>query len=300
MAGAGSPAFSGLVGRAREQAELDRLLADAREGRSGCLVVRGEAGMGKTALLGYAVERAGGFMVLRTTGIEAEYDLAFAGIHGLLWPIVDRLRELPEPQRQALAAALGMVAGHGCDRFLVSAGALSLLAAASEAGPVLCLVDDAQWLDVPSAAALAFAARRLVAEGVAILFGAREGENRRFVESGLGELVLGPLDRDSAGTLLDRSSPRAIPRVRQRLLNEARGNPLALLELPAALTEAQLAGRAPLPEALPLTARLRSAFTQQLKQLPPATQAALLLASAENAGEAPGDPSRARGDRVAG
>ena len=277
--------LSGLVGRVREQGELARLLDDARQGRSGCLVVRGEAGMGKTALLGYAVERAEGFTVLRTTGIEAEYDLAFAGLHGLLWPIVDRLDDVPEPQRDALAAALGLVAGHGCDRFLVSAGALSLLAAASEAGPILCLVDDAQWLDLPSAAALVFTARRLVAEGVVILFGAREGESRRFVESGLSELVLGPLGRDSSLALLDRSSPQAVPRVRQRLLGEARGNPLALLELPAPLSDAQLAGRASLPDALPLTARLRSTFTQQLKRLPAPTQAALLMASAEHAGE---------------
>ena len=241
--------------------------------------------MGKTSLLRYAADRAAGLTVLRATGIEAEYDLAFAGLHGALWPVVDRLDEVPEPQREALAAALGLAAGQGCDRFLVSAGALSLLAAAAEAGPILCVVDDAQWLDPPSVAALVFTARRLVAEGVVVLFGAREGEARRFADSGLRELPLDPLDRESALFLLDGSAPGAVSRVRQRLLNEARGNPLALLELPAALTEAQLAGRAPLPEALPLTTRLRSAFTQQLKRLPASTQAALLIAGAENAGE---------------
>ena len=223
--------------------------------------------------------------MLRTTGIEAEYDLAFAGLHGLLWPIVERLAEVPGPQRDALAAALGLVAGPGGDRVLVSAGALSLLAAASEGGPVLCLVDDIQWLDLPSAAALVFAARRIVAEGIVILFGTREGASPRLAESGLPELVIDPLDRDCALALLGRSAPRAVPRVRQRLLAEARGNPLALLELPAALSDAQLVGRASLPEALPLTARLRSAFTQQLKRLPASTQAALLIAAAESGGE---------------
>ena len=275
----------GLVGRAREREALERLLDAARRGRSGCLVVRGEGGMGKTALLGYALERADGFTVLRTTGIEAECDLAFAGPHGLLWPIVERLGELPEPQREALAAAFGLAPGSGSDRFLVSAGALSLLAAASEDGPVLCLVDDIQWLDLASAGALVFAARRIVAEGIVILFGTREGTSPRFAESGLPELVIDPLDRDCALALLDRSAPRAVPRVRQRLLAEARGNPLALLELPAALSDAQLVGRASLPEALPLTARLRSAFTQQLKRLPASTQAALLIAAAESGGE---------------
>jgi DNA-binding CsgD family transcriptional regulator len=290
--GLSGPAGSGtlveparLLGRERECAELDQLLERARAGRSGSLVVRGEAGMGKTALLSYMADRGEGMTILRATGVEVEYDLAFAGLHALLWPVIDGLSELPEPQRDALAAALGLAAGSGGDRFRISAGVLSLLAATAEASPVLCLVEDVQWLDLPSASALAFAARRLVAERVVIVFAAREGENRRFVESGLPEMMLEPLDRESAADLLGRSSPRAVPRVRQRLLTEARGNPLALLELPAALSDAQLAGRASLPEALPLTARLRSAFTQQLKRLPEASQAALMIASAENAGE---------------
>ena len=131
--------LGGLLGRERERAALDRLLASARQGLSGSLVVRGEAGVGKTALLGYAAESASGMRVLRVTGVQAEYDLAFAGLHALLWPFADELRQVPEPQRSALAAALGMARGESRDRFLVSAGVLSLLAAAAESGPILCL-----------------------------------------------------------------------------------------------------------------------------------------------------------------
>jgi DNA-binding CsgD family transcriptional regulator len=187
-----------LVGRGPECAAIDRLLENASQSRSGSVVVRGEAGMGKTALLGYAADRAGEMRVLRVTGVEAESDLAFAGLHGLVWPIVEELRHLHEPQRGALGAALGLARGEGQDRFLVSAGVLSLLAAAAEATPIVCLVDDAQWLDVPSADALVFTARRLVAEGVVMLFGAREGEPRRFEGPGLEQLIVGGLDRTSA------------------------------------------------------------------------------------------------------
>ena len=274
-----------LLGRERERAQLDQLLEQARLGRSGSLVVRGDAGIGKTALLAYAADRAEGMTVLRATGVEGEYELAFAGLHALLWPVIDRLDELPEPQRAALAAALGLAPGEGRDRFLVSAGALSLLAAAADARPVLCVVDDAQWLDPPSAAAVVFIARRLVAEGVVILISSRDGESQWFSASGLHELQLSPLDLEPAQRLLEHASPHAVAQVSERLLAEARGNPLALLELSAALSDLQLAGRASLPEALPLTARLRGAFMQQIKALPASAQAALLLASAENEGE---------------
>ncbi len=158
----------------------------------------------------YAADRAVGMTVLRTTGIEAEYDLAFAGLHGLLWPIVDRLVQVPEPQRGALSAALGLAAGEGRDRFLVSAAVLSLLAAAAEDRPLVCLVDDAHWLDAPSAGALEVTARRLAAEGIAIQLGTRDGGERPFGESSLGGLVLEPLGRQSALTLLDRGSARPL------------------------------------------------------------------------------------------
>ncbi len=199
-------------------------------------------------------------------------------------PVLALLSHLPEPQREALAAALGLRAAEGADRFLVSAGVLSLLAAAAEERPVLCLVDDAQWLDIPSADALVFTARRIGAEGIVILFAARDGERRRFDAPGLEELVLGGLDHRSALALLDRSARTLAPAIRERLLVEAAGNPLALLELPVALSDAQLAGRALLPDAIPLTARLQAAFRRRAEQLPQATQAALLLAAAESDG----------------
>ena len=276
---------SALVGRSHECAAIDRLLEDAAAGQSGSLVVRGEAGMGKSAMLAYATERADAIRVLRATGVEAEADLAFAGLHGLMWPIADRLPQLPEPQRDALAAALGVAAGEGRDRFLVCAGALSLLAAAAEDGPILCAIDDAQWLDVPSADALTFVARRLVAEGVVIVFGAREDEARRFDAPGLAELEVAGLDRASALALLARSAPDAADSARERLLAEANGNPLALLELPAGLSARQLKGQARLPETLPLTARLRAAFAQRVETLPESTRDALLIASMEDMGE---------------
>ena len=285
MAGDDVGASPELVGRARECAAIDRLLGGTARGQSGVLVVRGEAGMGKTALLGYAATRADDMRVLHATGVEAEHDLAFAGLHGLVWPIVDELRRLPEPQRGALAAALGLAPGDGRDRFLASAGALTLLAAAAEAKPVLCLIDDAQWLDAPSADALVFTARRIAAEGIVILFGAREGEPRRFDAPGLEELTLKGLDRESSEALLGRASSQLAPAVQDRLLSEAEGNPLALLELPVALSESQLTGKAQLPGALPLTARLRGLFIQRIERLPQVTQTALLVAAAEERGE---------------
>ena len=285
MSEQGSQPSAGLLGRAFECAAIDRLLEDARRGRSGSLVVRGDAGIGKTALLAYAAERASDMTVLAVAGVEGESDLAFAGLHGLLWPIVDALDGVPAPQREPLAAALGLAPGEGRDRFLVSAGVLSLLAAAAESRPILCLVDDAQWLDVPSANALSFSARRLLAEDVVILFGVRDGEAQRFDAAGLEEMDVAPLDRGAAELVLDQGSRQAAPSVRERLLAEAAGNPLALQELPAGLSDAQLAGGAPLPDALPVTDRLRSAFARRIERLAAPTRAALLIAAAEEAGE---------------
>jgi DNA-binding CsgD family transcriptional regulator len=276
---------SGLVGRDQERRIIERLLEGVSGGESGSLVVRAEAGIGKTSLLRYAADRAKGMTVLRVTGVEAEADLDFAGVHSLVRPIVAHLGRLPGPQREALAAALGLAPSHSADRFLVSAGVLSLLAAAAEGRPVVCLIDDAQWLDVPSADALVFTARRLGAESVGILFAAREGERRRFEAPGLEVLHLSNIDGDSAATLLGRAAPGAVPWVRERLLSDAAGNPLALLELPAALSGEQLAGRASLPETLPLTERLCDSFMQRIRRLPEPTQAALLIAAAEDTGQ---------------
>jgi hypothetical protein len=276
---------AGLVGRGAECELIDDLLERASHGQSGVLVIRAEAGMGKTALLRYATDRPDGMALLSVTGVEVEADLDFAGLHSLVRPFVDRLSRLPEPQRAAVAAALGLAPAAETDRFLVSAGVLSLLAAAADDGPVLCVIDDAQWLDVPSADALMFAARRLAAEGIVVLFAAREGERRQLHAPGLPELVLGGLDDGAAMELLEHSRRELAASVRERLITEAAGNPLALLELPAGLSDAQLAGRVPLPDAIPLSMRLQGVFRRHVEQLPEPTRAALLVAAADEGSE---------------
>jgi hypothetical protein len=278
----------GLVGRERECAVINRLLEDARGGVSGSLVVRGEAGIGKSALLTYAARRAApGMTVLRADGVEAEADLAFAGLQGLLRPVLAYLGELPQPQSRALAGALGLAPSAGADRLLISAAVLSLLAAAAENQPVLCLVDDGQWLDTPSADALVFTARRLRAERAVMLFGAREGETRQFQAAGVAELSLTGLGSSSAAAVLAARARDAAPAVHRRLLAEADGNPLALRELPEGLSQAQLEGRAALPETIPLGPRLEGVFRQRAERLPDAAQAALLIAAADTSGDAP-------------
>jgi DNA-binding CsgD family transcriptional regulator len=274
-----------LVGREEECAAIDRLLEVSAGGESSSLVLRGEAGTGKTALLAQAGERGGDRTVLRTTGVEGESDLAFAGLYGLLRPIVDKLGELPEAQSAALSAALGLAPSHGADRLLVSAAALSMLAAAADERPLLCLIDDAQFLDVASAEALVFSARRLAAEPVAMLFAVREGTSRAFAAPGLPELVVEGLGNEPAAQLLEGSAPEATDSVREWLLAEASGNPLALLELPRGLSVAQLEGHAALPETTPLSSRLRSAFVQRIDRLPAETRNALLIAAVDDSGD---------------
>ena len=191
-----------LLGRERECAVIDRVLENASSGVSDALVVRGEAGIGKSALLEYAIQQATpGMGVLRTSGVEAESDLAFAGLYGLLRPVLAHLGELPQTQSQALAGALGLAPSPHPDRLLISAAVLGLLAAAAESRPVLCVVDDAQWVDRPSAEALVFTARRLQAERIAILFGVREGEIRQFEAAGVPELELTGLSQPSAAAI---------------------------------------------------------------------------------------------------
>jgi len=276
-----------LLGREPECAVIDRLLEDAQAGTGGALVVRGEAGIGKSALLDFARQRAAPMAVLSATGVEAESDLAFAGLHELLRPILDHLGELPDIQSQALAGALGLAPSTHADRLLLSAAVLGLLAAAAEDRPTLCVVDDAQWLDRPTADALVFTARRLRAERLVILFGAREGEAARFEAAGLAELTLTGLADQPAITVLASRARQAPPRVRDRLLAEAAGNPLALMELASGLSDEQLQGLAPLPEAMPLTPRLESVFRQRIGQLPSTAQTALLIAAADSASEVP-------------
>jgi predicted ATPase len=235
-----------LLGRESECEAIDGLLDAARASHSGALVLRGEAGIGKSALLRYAVEHADGMRVLAGSGIEAESELAFAGLHQLLWPVLDRADGLPAVQAAALHGAFGLSADRVDDRFLVSVALLGMLTAVADAEPLLCVIDDAHWLDGASADALVFVARRLQADPVALLFGVRDDEARRFAAPGLAELTLAGLEEADAGALLDAVD--GLPAsVRQELLRASGGNPLALRELPGALTAAQRAGHTPLP-----------------------------------------------------
>jgi hypothetical protein len=234
MPGTGAtPRSTDLVGRVSERELVDELVERAIAGEGGALVMRGDAGIGKTALLEHAAVFSDACLVVRATGVEAESDLAFAGLFGLTRPIVDKLSELPALQAAALSGALGLAPSTDADRLLVSAALLGLLAAAAEDQPILCMVDDAQWLDRPSADALVFAARRLRGERLAMLFAAREGEPRRFEAAGVQEVYVHGLDADSARILVSRRAGELADAVRQRLLADAAGNPLALLELPS-------------------------------------------------------------------
>jgi len=276
-----------LLGRERECAVIDGLLDGARSGVSGALVIRGEPGIGKSALLEYAAGRAAPMAVLSAAGVQAESDLAFAGLHELLRPVLGHMAELPDNQAQALAGALGMSPSTHADRLLISAAVLGLLAAAAEDQPTLCVVDDAQWLDQPSAGALMFTARRLRADPVAIVFAARDGEPSRFEAAGVPELTLGGLAELPAAEILAARARSAAPSVRDRLLSEAAGNPLALLELPGGLSDQQLHGTAPVPDAIPLTPRLEEVFKLRAGRLSREAQTMLLIAAADNSGDAP-------------
>ncbi|TDC17193.1 AAA family ATPase [Actinomadura bangladeshensis] len=269
-----------LRGRKPEQDAIADLLARARAGTSSSLVLLGEAGIGKTALLEHAAAAAGDMRLLRGTGIESEAELPFSGLQLLLRPALGSLDALPEPQRAALAAAFGLGPASGSDPMLVGLAVLSLLAEHADGTGLLCLVDDAQWLDRASRDALLFAARRLHAEGVAMLFAARDTEEP-FPASGLPELRLSGLAPEAAAALLDRHP--LPPAVRYRLLALAGGNPLALLELPVAL--AAEGGGAFAPGALPLTGRLHLAFHGQVSRMPERCQDLLLVVAADETGE---------------
>jgi DNA-binding CsgD family transcriptional regulator len=275
-----------LVGRESERSALDALLQSARSECSAALVLRGEPGIGKTALLEYAADSASDMTVLRCVGIEAEYELPFAGLHQLVRPCLDRVERLPAPQAAALRGALGLSFDAVQDRFLVSAGLLSLLAEACDRGPVLCCVDDAQWLDPPSAEALVFAARRFQAEPIALLMAARSSDARRFDAPGLAELEVAGLDEQHAQALLSARLDRPVaPDVVERLLQTAHGNPLALLELPSALSPAQLDGVEPIVGPPPVRGAVEAAFGSRVVALPDAARRVLLLAAADDVGD---------------
>jgi DNA-binding CsgD family transcriptional regulator len=269
--------------RRRECRVLDQLLDAARAGESRLLVVRGDPGVGKTALLDYLAGRASGSRVAHAAGVEAEMELAYAGLHQLLTPMLDRLERLPDPQREALATAFGLSVGPAPDRFLVGLATLSLLADAAEEHPLLCLVDDAQWLDQASAQVLGFVARRLVAESVALVFAARVPGDEL---AGLPELVVEGLPEADARALLEAALTGPLDaRVQDRLVAETGGNPLALLELPRGLTPAELAGGFALPDAPPLAGRIEVSFRRRLEALPAQTRSLLLVAAADPVGD---------------
>jgi DNA-binding CsgD family transcriptional regulator len=273
-----------LTGRQMECDVLDRLVEAVRDaGESRALVVHGEAGIGKTALLEYLARHAPGCRVTRASGVQAEMELAFAGLHQLCAPMLDGLEALHLPQRDALRTALGMSPGPAPDRFLIGLAVLSLLAELAAERPLVCLVDDEQWLDHASAQVLAFAARRLGAESVGLVFAARVPSADL---AGLPELVVRGLRKADAGTLLDSVLPGPLDaRVRDQIVAETRGNPLALLELPWGLTAAQLAGGFGLPGAIPLAGSIEESFGRRVSALPNQTRRLLLLAAADPTGD---------------
>ncbi|MBG0563963.1 LuxR C-terminal-related transcriptional regulator [Actinoplanes aureus] len=263
-----------LYGRSAEVSALDEVIARARDGFGGAVVLRGEAGEGKTALLEAAAGRAGGMRVLRTTGVEAESDLAFATLHQVLWPVAGSLDALPEPQRDAVRAALGLAPGTAGDRYLLGAGVLSLLAEAAVPDGLICVVDDFQWVDRASADALLFAARRLGTEKIAMLYAVRGDTPVKGVPRTVE--VRGLPDAAAAEMLASRCDVQ--PGVARELVTLTRANPLALGEIAAGLTPAQLTGREPLPDPLPGGARL---FGDRVAALPAPARLLALVAAVE-------------------
>ncbi|MFG1817656.1 AAA family ATPase [Kribbella sp. NPDC049174] len=279
--------WPGLRGRAGECEALGRLVTNAQSGQGQVLVLRGEAGIGKTALLQFLIANAADCRVTRAAGVELEMELPFASLHQLCAPFLDRLDRLPAPQREALAITFGLQAGHPPDRFVVGLAVLTLLSDAAEEQPLLCVVDDAQWLDQASAQTLEFAARRLRAERVAMVFAVRTSDQQPRL-TGLPELELHGLATGDAAALLESpATGRLDARVRDRILAEAHGNPLALLELPRQLSSTELAfGPARgLASNAPLATRLEQGFLRQLEDLPEQSRQLLVLAAVEPVGD---------------
>jgi predicted ATPase len=244
-----------LLGRERECQVLDRLLDDVRDGHGGVLVMHGDAGVGKTALLEYAVEVGRGFRIARTFGVEAEMELPYAALQQLCSPFFELMERLPQPQHDALGVAFGLITGAAPNQFLVGLAVLGLLAEAAEEQPLGCVVDDAHWLDSASARALAFVARRLLAEKIALMLATRELGDAL---AGLPQLRVDPLGRRDARALVESVLPARLDEpVLERIVAETRGNPLALLELPRGLSPTQLAGGFGLPATVPLSASNR-------------------------------------------
>ena len=283
MATQRQPLFRGRTG---ERAVLDRLLEQAREGRSGALVIHGEAGVGKTALVRYAARQASGFRVAEISGVESELELAYAGLHQLCTPMLAHLDALPEPQQRAVVVAFGLSSGDAPDRFLVALATLSLLAHVAEERPLLCVVEDAQWLDHASGQVLGFVARRLLAESVAMVFAVREPSDQIEL-GGLPDLSLGGLPEADARALLATVVPGRLDElVRDRIIAETHGNPLALLELPRGMSVAELTGGFALPDSGALPGHIEEHYGRRVAGLPEATRRLMLLAAADPVGDA--------------
>jgi DNA-binding CsgD family transcriptional regulator len=276
-----------LVGRTAECAAIDQILAGARNGSSGVIVVRGAPGIGKSALLDYAMTNARDFAIARVTGVESEVGLGYAAIHQLVLPFLDHVVELPDPQRHALESVFGLADGAAPSSLVVFLAVLTLLDHAARERPMLLVIDDAQWLDDESARVLTFVARRLHADPVAMLFAVRDtGVGHPDVFKRLPQLVVLGLPEDDARTLLTSVAGSAIDvKVADRLVEETEGNPLALTEVVAELTAEQLRGDAPLPEPVPVGLSLPDQFAARARLLPPAGRTVLLLASAERLGD---------------
>ncbi|MBZ2199006.1 ATP-binding protein [Occultella gossypii] len=276
---------AGLHGRADETARLDALLAAVRAGESRALVLRGPAGIGKSTLLEYTAEHASGFRVERAVGIESELELAFAGLHQLCLPLLDHLDQLPEPQHAALSTAFGISTGNPPDRFLVGLAVLNLLSVVAEDQPLLALVDDAQWLDEVSLQVLAFVGRRLRGESVALVFAVRPDQQHQALV-GLTQIQVSSLQDQDAHALLDSVLNGPLDdAVRDRIVADSRGCPLALIELPSGLTPSQLAGGFGIPGTLPIRSSLEEAYSARLAPLPAGTRTLLLAAALEPTGD---------------
>ncbi len=276
----------GFFGRTRERERLDAMLAQARAGQSSVLIIRGKAGIGKTALLRYAARQASGMRTAEVEGIQVEMELSFAGIHRLCVPMLGGLEVLAEPQQNALRVAFGAASGDAPDRFLVAVAVLNLLSSTAEKRPLLCLVDDAQWLDAASVQALGFVARRLMAEPIAMIFSLREPITTRALD-GLPQLSVQGLDEPDARALLSRAVPGLLDdRVRDRIIAETEGNPLALIELSQRMSRSERAGGFAPPTGSDLPSQLEERYLRRISALPVATQRLMLLAAAEPLGDA--------------
>src|SRR6476646_9632588 len=272
-----------LTGRRNECDVLDRLLKAVGAGESRALVLRGEPGVGKTALLEYVVEQASGFRVVRAAAVQSEMELAYAGLHQLLASMLDRLDGLPAPQSEALRTAFGLASGRPPDRFFLGLAVLTLLSDVAEEQPLLCVVDDEQWLDRASADVLAFVARRLDRESVGLIFAARAASDEL---AGLPELVVDGLSEADAGALLDSILTAPLdPRVREQIISETPGLPLAMLELIRVVTPAELAGGFGLAGGVPVSGSVEETFRRRIDVLPSDSRRLLQLAAADPVGD---------------